>query len=202
MQKQPERWREYLEPLAQEAEHQADLVEDILEISRVDAGRLEISPKRTNLDELFEMGVASSRPRAQEKGLRLTYESREAAPGPVSMVDPQRMTQVLDNLINNAIRYTRRGGTIAVSTGIRESKGREWATLTVTDTGMGIPEDELPHVFERFFRGEKPRTLQISGTGLGLAIVKEIVELHGGRVTVESEVGEGSSFTVWLPLAE
>ena len=202
MQKQPERWREYLEPLAQEAEHQADLVEDILEISRVDAGRLEISPKRTNLDELFEMGVASSRPRAQEKGLRLTYESRETAPGPVSMVDPQRMTQVLDNLINNAIRYTRRGGTIAVSTGRRESKGREWATLAVTDTGMGIPEDELPHVFERFFRGEKPRTLQISGTGLGLAIVKEIVELHGGRVTVESEVGEGSSFTVWLPLAE
>jgi signal transduction histidine kinase len=66
---------------------------------------------------------------------------------------------------------------------------------------MGIPHEELPHIFDRFFRGEKPRTMQISGTGLGLAIVKEIVELHGGRVTVESEVGKGSSFTVWLPLA-
>ena len=73
--------------------------------------------------------------------------------------------------------------------------------MTVSDTGMGIPEDELPHVFERFFRGEKPRAMQLSGTGLGLAIVKEIVELHGGRVTVESQVDVGTIFTVWLPLA-
>jgi len=112
------------------------------------------------------------------------------------------MTQVLDNLVNNAIRYTPEGGRITVSTGRTEARGRWWATITVTDTGMGIPEDELPHVFERFFRGEKPRTLQISGTGLGLAIVKEIVELHGGRVTVKSEVDKGSRFTVWLPLVE
>jgi signal transduction histidine kinase len=112
------------------------------------------------------------------------------------------MTQVLDNLINNAIRYTSEGGSIVVSTGKTKARGREWATVSVADTGMGIPEDEQPHVFERFFRGEKPRTLQISGTGLGLAIVKEIVELHGGQVTVESEVNEGSRFTVWLPLAE
>jgi signal transduction histidine kinase len=71
--------------------------------------------------------------------------------------------------------------------------------VTVSDTGMGIPEEELPYIFDRFFRGEEPRTMQISGTGLGLAILKEIVELHGGRVTVESEVDRGSSFTVWLP---
>lgn len=74
--------------------------------------------------------------------------------------------------------------------------------MRVADTGMGIPEEELPHIFERFFRGEKPRRMQVPGTGLGLAIVKEIVELHGGRVTVESRVGEGTTFTVWLPLAE
>jgi two-component system phosphate regulon sensor histidine kinase PhoR len=112
------------------------------------------------------------------------------------------MTQVLDNLINNAIRYTPAGGKITVSAGKAAAKGREWAILTVADTGMGIPEEERPQVFERFFRGEKPRTLQISGTGLGLAIVKEIVELHGGRVTVDSEVDRGSRFTVWLPLSE
>ena len=72
-------------------------------------------------------------------------------------------------------------------------------TITVEDTGIGIPEDELPYIFDRFFRGEKPQMMQVSGTGLGLAILKEIVELHGGQVTVESTVDEGSSFTVWLP---
>jgi signal transduction histidine kinase len=86
-----------------------------------------------------------------------------------------------------------------VSTGKGEAQGRVWATITVTDTGMGIPEQELPHIFDRFYRGEGPRAMQIPGTGLGLAIVKDIVELHGGRVTVESRVGEGAAFTIWLP---
>ncbi len=200
MQKQPDRWREYLKPLAQEADHQADLVEDILEISRVDAGRVEIKPERTNLGELVEAVVSNHQTRAQEEGLTLTCRSTEV--GSTSLVDVNRMMQVLDNLINNAIRYSPGGGTVSVSTGSTEAGGREWATITVTDTGMGIPESELPHVFDRFFRGERPQMMQISGTGLGLAIVKEIVELHGGRVTVESEAGEGSTFTVWLPLAE
>ncbi|HEC33156.1 MAG TPA: ATP-binding protein, partial [Chloroflexi bacterium] len=103
--------------------------------------------------------------------------------------------------VTNALYYTPEGGRVVVSTGREEAEGRAWATATVADTGMGIPEEELPHIFERFFRGVKPRQMQISGTGLGLAIVKEIVELHGGWVTVESQVGEGTTFTVWLPLA-
>jgi two-component system sensor histidine kinase BaeS len=166
---------------------------------------LEIRPERTNLEELVGMVLANCETRAQEKDLTLEHKLAETGLGtslpPVSLVDPQRMTQVLDNLISNAIRYTPEGGRITVSTGKAAARGRTWVTVTVADTGMGIPEDELPHVFERFFRGEKPRTMQISGTGLGLAIVKEIVGLHGGWVTVESEVGQGSSFNVWLPLA-
>ncbi len=225
MRKQPGKWQEYLEPLAQEAEHQADLVGDILEISRVDVGRLEIKREPANLEGLVDIVVTNCETRAQERGLTLEHGDvgRPCAPGedvrarldagdaqgtetlsalPVAMVDTQRMTQVLDNLINNAIRYTPEGGKITVWTGRAEVGGRAWGTVTVADTGMGIPEDELPHVFERFFRGEKPRTMQISGTGLGLAIVKEIIELHGGHVTVESEVGEGSRFTVWLPAVD
>ncbi|MGD1993044.1 MAG: sensor histidine kinase, partial [Anaerolineae bacterium] len=80
--------------------------------------------------------------------------------------------------------------------------GNEWATITVADTGLGIPEDELPRVFERFFRGKQPQEMQRPGTGLGLAIVKETVDQHGGDVTVESAPGEGTTFTVWLLLAE
>ena len=86
-----------------------------------------------------------------------------------------------------------------ISAGTEEEDERVWATIAVKDTGMGIPQEEIPHTFERFFRGDKPQSMQIPGTGLGLAIVKEIVEMHRGRITVESKVDVGSTFTVWLP---
>jgi len=204
----PEKWGEYVDALAQEADHQARLVQGILEIARIDAGRLEMKPLPTSLNELAETAVASHQELAQERGLTLEChlaepETLASSVEPlVALVDPERMRQVLDNLVGNAIRFTPEGGRVVVSIGKKEAEGRTWATATVADTGMGIPEQELPHVFERFFRGEKPRAMQLTGTGLGLAIVKEIVELHGGRVTVESQVDVGATFTVWLPLAE
>ncbi len=229
---QPGKWEKYLGPLAQEADHQARLVEDILQIARIDAGRLGMDPRPTSLNELTEAAVANHQALAQERGL--TLEHRPSPPlrggaggsGPVALVDPERMMQVLTNLLRNAIQYTPEGDEVVVSTGREEAEGRVWATVTVADTGIGIPEQELPHIFERFFRGEWPRQIQVSGTGLGLAIVKGIVELHGGRVTVESpstgsgqahstmlvlseaeglragEEGVGTTFTVWLPLAK
>ncbi len=197
MQQQPERWKEYLEPLTQEAEHQANLVRDILEMSRVDAGRLEIRTKPTNLNDLVGIAVEKYENQARDQELTLTCHLR--SPDPIALADSQWMMQVLNNLLSNALRYTPEGGTIKVTTDIEAADTRSWATITVADTGIGIPEEELPYIFDRFFRGDRPRTMQISGTGLGLAILKEIVELHGGRVTVESEVDKGSSFTVWLP---
>ncbi|RLC95344.1 MAG: hypothetical protein DRI77_10125, partial [Chloroflexi bacterium] len=199
MRKRPEKWDEYLDTLTLEADRQARLVEDILQISRIDTGRLEIHPRPAPLNELTKIAVANRRALAESEGL--TLEHHPAEPGPTVLVDPERVMQVLNNLVENAIHYTPEGGKIVVSTGTGETENRIWATATVADTGMGIPEGELPHIFERFFRGEKPQTLQISGTGLGLAIVKEIVELHGGRVIVESEMGAGTTFTIWLPLA-
>ena len=197
MEQQPEKWEEYLQPLIREAEHQAKLVRGILEMSRVDAGRLEIRPEPTSLNGLVQMAMDKHRNKAQDQQLTLTYHLTK--PDPIALADPQWMMQVLNNLFSNAIRYTLEGGTITVTTGNQVVSGRRWATVTVADTGIGIPEEELPYIFDRFFRGEKPRTMQVSGTGLGLAILKEIVELHGGRVTVKSEVDEGSTFTVWLP---
>jgi signal transduction histidine kinase len=111
------------------------------------------------------------------------------------------MRQVLKNLLGNAILYTPEGGKVTVSIGEAEAEGRTWATVAVADTGMGIPKNELPHVFERFFRGQRPREMQVSGTGLGLAIAKDIVALHGGEITLESEEGVGTTFTVWLPIS-
>ena len=249
MRQQPKRWEEYLEPLTQETDHLARLVENIMQISRIDAGRLGMEPRPTPLNELTEAAVASHQVLAQERGLTLEHrpmDTSAAEPGPAALVDPERMMQVLNNLVENAIHYTPEGGTVVVFPRRAEAEGRAWATVTVADTGMGIPEDELPHVFERFFRGEGPQAMQLSGTGLGLAIVQEIVELHGGQVTVESpstefvpselvlseaegaegltatspatspatstrggtrggrtgEEGVGSTFTVWLPLAD
>lgn len=201
MQRSPvDRWEEYLDTLAQEADRQARLVEEILQISRIEAGRLEITPCPTPLNELTEMIFANHQPLAQQKDLVIEYRPTE--PGSVALIDPDRMTQALTNVVSNAIQYTPRKGKIVISTSEKEAKGCTWAAVTVEDTGMGIPEEELPHIFERFFRGERPRSMQMSGTGLGLAIVKDIVELHGGQVTVESKVDAGTTFTLWLPLAD
>jgi signal transduction histidine kinase len=200
MRQQPERWREYLDLLIQEADQQAELVEHILDISRIDCDRLEMSLRPTSVTELVEQQVKARQATAGEKQLTLRHCPSNGRL--LTTADPQRMKQVLNNLLSNAIRYTRAGGEITVSTGIEEAQGRPWITVTVTDTGIGIPRDELPHLFERFYRGQLPRRMEIPGTGLGLSIVREIVRLHGGRVTVESEVGEGSAFTVWLPPCE
>lgn len=200
MQRQPEKWQEYLKVLAREADHQSQLVEDILEISRMDAGRLEMSPRSSSLNELTEMVFISHQASVQEH--RLTLEYAPALPEPVVLIDPERIVQVLNNLLMNAVQYTPDGGKITISTGKAEKEGRTWGTVTVQDTGFGIPPEELSHVFSRFFRGDQPRAMQMPGTGLGLSIVREIVEMHGGQVTVESQVGEGSTFTVWLPLVD
>jgi GAF domain-containing protein/nitrogen-specific signal transduction histidine kinase len=200
MQLQPEKHREYLGVLAYEADNQARLVEDILQISRIDAGRMEMEPMPTSLDRLVKAVVVSHRVMAEDGDVTLEY--RSGGSELTVLVDPNRMIQVLNNLVSNAIRYTLTGGSVIVSIGEQMAEGRKWATITVADTGMGIPATEMPHIFDRFFRGKRPREMQLTGTGLGLSIVQEIVEFHGGRVEVESEENVGSIFTVWLPLAD
>ena len=199
MKKQPEKCEKHLATLTQEANHQAQLIESILQISHIDAGRLEIEARPTSLDDLVETVADQHQSPAQEQGVALEYSP--APPGPMALVDSGQITQVLNNLVENGIRYTPEGGRVTISTGTADAKGRTWATATVKDTGMGISEEERPHIFDRFFRGKEPRAMQLTGTGLGLSIVQEVVKLHGGWVTVESEVGAGSTFTIWLPLA-
>jgi signal transduction histidine kinase/CheY-like chemotaxis protein len=200
MEQHPDQWRDHLDVLRTEVERQAQLIESILEISRVDAGRLGITAEPTMLNMLARDLIEAYEARAEKSGLEIEHQTSSS--NPVALGDRKRIRQVLDNLMTNAIRYTPSGGRIVVSTGVQRSEARTWATVTVEDTGIGIPEEEIPHIFERFYRGDRPRLMQIPGTGLGLAIVEEIVSLHGGKITVESEVGQGSAFTVWLPSGE
>ena len=196
----PERRDQFLAALEQEANRQAHLIEEILQVSRIESGRFDLECDLHDLSELAEASVISREPLAAEKGVTLVCQS--LTPGLTVSVDRARTLQVIDNLVENALWYTEPGGRVSVVTGTAEVDGQMQATLSVTDTGMGIPKDELPRIFERFFRGEKPRELQLPGTGLGLAIVKDIVDLHGWQVSVESQVGAGSTFTIWLPLAQ
>ncbi len=204
LQQFPARINLYLEKIIREADLQAQLVQDIQEISHFDAGRVEIHPKQTPLNALLAAIVEKHARLAQERGLTLTYHQTELAPA--ALVDPQRLEQVLDNMLLNAIHYTPRGGAIQVDVGVQKDADRDWATIVVTDTGIGIPADELPHIFERFYRGKAPQLLH-PGAGLGLSIVKEIIELHGGHVTVQSPTAAappehpGAAFTLWLPFA-
>lgn len=194
----PELLPEYLDILEREVDWQARLVEDVLEMSRLDSGALWMHFGSVGLNALVAEVVDAQRPLAQG----LVLECHLAEEGPVARADPDALRIVLINLIRNSIQYTPSSGRVEVATGEEEWEGHRWATVTVADTGIGIPKDELPYIFDRFFRGERPRQMQIPGTGLGLSIVKEVVDRHGGRIMVESEEGKGTCFTLWLPVAE
>jgi signal transduction histidine kinase/putative methionine-R-sulfoxide reductase with GAF domain len=196
----PENTERYFEPLDREVDRLSKLVEDILQISRIEAGQLELNRRVVDLNLLTEMAVMSHHILTDSRGLTMAYRATDGRT--MVSVDYDKFIQVVNNLIENAINYTPAGGHIQVATECLEKDARPWAVVTVQDTGMGIPEQELRHLFERFFRGSEPQEMRIQGSGLGLAIVKEIVELHGGTITVESQVGVGSTFAVWIPLME
>ena len=149
--------------------------------------------KQFDLAEMTRTAVDQMRLLADEKQVRLSFAGTESLH---VLGDPIRLRQVVVNLVDNAIKYTSPGGSISVSS----VHADERAILEVADTGIGIPTDALPHVFERFYRVDGARSRQLGGTGLGLAIVKSICTAFGGDVTVQSAAGSGTTFRVELPL--
>jgi two-component system OmpR family sensor kinase len=186
--------RETIGSALEEVERLSRIVEQLLEVSRLEAGESLIERSRFDFTELTRTTVDQMRPLADEKKLKLNFD----APLPLEVeADRIRLKQIVVNLVDNAIKYTSTDGSVSVST----FPVNGMAVLEVADTGIGIPEEALSQVFDRFYRVDKARSRQMGGTGLGLAIVKSICAAYGGTVTVKSAEGKGAVFRVELPMA-
>ncbi|WP_322800712.1 sensor histidine kinase [Thermoflexus sp.] len=188
-----------LEQIAQihdEVRHLARLVEDLRLLTLAEAGQLRLDREMVDLKRLIEETVDGIALQAAEKGLHLEVEVPAELP-PI-LADPTRIRQVLMNLLTNAVRYTPSGGQIVV----RAQDLGDGVRVSVRDTGIGIAPEDLPHVFDRFYRAERSRSRADGGSGLGLAIARHLIEAHGGRIGVESTPGEGTCFFFTLPRLE
>lgn len=188
----PEIRRKFLDIIAVEASRLKRLIDDILVISDIESGRELNTDRDLNVCEAVDEVIASIQPQIEKKRIRVeTHYAYEIYIGG----NRDRFKQMMMNLVENAVKYSEEGGRVTVSAEKRDGK----AILRVRDEGIGIAEENLPRLFERFYRVDKSRSQKAGGTGLGLAIVKHIAGLFGGEVTVESQLGKGSTFTVILP---
>jgi signal transduction histidine kinase len=184
---------EAMEAMESEVRRMSRLVEDLLLLAKADAGRQSLVKMVVELDTLL-LEVYNQSRLLNISGIDVSLGSIDQAQ---VLGDPDRLKQLLLNLVSNALKYTPEGGTVILSL----SRDAQSAFVTVADTGIGIPEADLPHIFDRFYRVDKARARAMGGTGLGLSIAKWIVDAHGGQLSVISTVGEGSTFTIQLPLA-
>jgi signal transduction histidine kinase/DNA-binding response OmpR family regulator len=188
--------QEYLDTIHASGEHLLTLINDILDLSKIEAGKLEIERVACSPDKLLAEVVSVLRVRAHEKGLTLDYEWATAIPQTI-FSDPSRLRQLLMNLVGNAIKFTQRGGVHVVGR-MSGAAGRPQLQINVIDTGVGIPADQQERIFNPFVQADSSVTRKFGGTGLGLAISGRIAKALGGRVTVQSKVGKGSTFAVTL----
>jgi signal transduction histidine kinase len=187
--------RRFLKAVERNSGRLLRLVGDLLFVAQADAGRLTLERAKVDVAALAADCVEAARPVADQRSIELHLA---AVPVPALVGDRGRLAQVLDNLVSNALKFTPEGGRVEVRTSVTN----EFVRLEVEDSGIGIPVEEQPRLFERFFRAASATEQAIPGTGLGLAIVKAIVEAHTGRIEVVSAPGKGTTFTVELPLRE
>jgi two-component system phosphate regulon sensor histidine kinase PhoR len=187
--------RRFLEIIRDHAARLARLTDDLLKLARIEAGKLEVQLHRVAVIDLAERCAETAQLKADRKQISLEIEI--VADLPAVRGDANLLHDVLQNLLDNAIQYTPPGGRILVSAAAKEHE----VVVTVADTGIGIPLSDQERIFERFYRVDAARSREAGGTGLGLSIAKHIVEVHGGRLWVESEIGAGSNFSFSIPLA-
>ena len=185
--------KEFARKIKNGAMRMNQMVVDLLDLARIEAG-MELQPEPTHLARFLQGCAENFELPAQKKQQTLLLD---LATGDTMLhLDQSRMAQVINNLLSNAVKYTPEGGTIELAARLNESQ----AVITITDNGLGIPAEDVPHLFKKFFRVHRDEHMQREGTGLGLSIVRAIVEQHSGDLTVESALGEGTRFTVVLPL--
>lgn len=177
-----------------EAERLGQLINDLLVLARTDEEQMQLDHEPVRLDLLAFDVATSMEPLAVERGIELQVQIVKPA---TVLGDTARLIQVMMGLVDNALTYTNAGGTVILNVEIRSM----YACFSVSDTGIGIAPEDIPHIFERFYRADRARSQAVGGSGLGLAIVAWVVEAHGGSIVVESQMGQGSTFTVMLPLA-
>jgi signal transduction histidine kinase len=210
----------YLNRVKKNTDRLVRLITDLLDLSRIEAGRIELHPAVLSVGDLLQEVVEGLAETARSKGLELTV-SRAAGPPALAFADRDKLQQILINLAENAVKFTPSGGRVTLcaqtvdwptgrvvnlSGRVDESTSRpidlgRWVEVTVEDTGSGIPPEEQGAIFEKFHQVRRDGHGKAQGTGLGLAIAKSLIELHGGRIDVESEVGRGSRFRFTVPAA-
>src|SRR5262249_32589717 len=192
---EPEHARRFLEIVFRHTERLGRLINDLTDLSNIELGKVHLRLAPMAVADVVDSVVAIIRPRAEGGGVALSSLVPPAPPD--AGADHDRLVQILINLVDNAVKYTPRGGSVAI--GARERE--DMIEVAVTDTGVGIPHADLPRITERFYRVDKARSRELGGTGLGLAIVKHLVLAHGGELAIESEFGQGTTVRFTLPTA-
>lgn len=196
----PEERQELVQVIHDESLRMSRLVKDLLDLARMEAGHLQMNMGQVDVRALITRVHRKFQVYAKERGIRLRYECPEQ-PLLLQQADEDRLEQVLTNLLDNALRHTSEDEGIFILADVVQIDDRPFLQLVIKDEGQGIPSEDLPFIFERFYKADKARTRgSSSGTGLGLAIVKSIIESHRGTIRVESQLGEGTAFAVLLPV--
>jgi two-component system, OmpR family, sensor kinase len=190
--KTPAEYRELIASALEEVSRLSQVVKNLLELSRADSGQVPLDLSQLDLSALVEDMTEDAVMLAEEKSITVRSS---VEPAIMLTGDKVRLHQVMLNIIDNAVKYTPVGGSITIALRRQDSD----ALISVSDTGLGIPEDDIPHIFDRFYRVDKSRSGEVSGHGLGLSIVQWVVEAHAGRIKVTSHVGRGTIFFIWLP---
>lgn len=188
-----ELYQEFMQDISNEIDRESRIIDDLLEMVRLDRSNAELTVQRVNMNELMENVLKRLKGNAEQRNITITLECMRPV---VADVDELKFTRLVTNLVENSIKYNRDGGQVAVSLNADQT----YFYVKIVDTGVGISEDEIGKIFERFYRVDKARSRETGGTGLGLAICKDIVQLHHGVIRVSSDFGEGSTFVVRVPL--
>lgn len=188
-----ELYREFMEDIAKEIDRENKIITDLLSLVKMDKKVTNMNITEVNMNELTEVILKRLRPIARKRDIEVTFESIRQVK---ATVDEVKISLVISNLVENAVKYNKENGWVKVVL----DADHQFFTLTISDSGIGIPAEEISHIYERFYRVDKSHSREIGGTGLGLAITRSAVLMHRGSVRVESSPGEGTSFMVKIPL--